>query len=74
MKRELILHGMAWGHLPEFMVSDDLQQGRLLRIGGDALPGRTETLSAARRADLPRGPVAESLWAHIRDHFAGHPY
>lgn len=69
MKRELVLHGMAWGYLPEFMIAEDLTQGRLIRITGPTLPGRTEMLSAARRAEHPHGPVAERLWSHIRDRF-----
>lgn len=65
MKRELILHGLAWGHLPDFMIADDLESRKLIHIGGQYLPGRVETLTAARRRDRPHGPVAKRLWAYV---------
>jgi DNA-binding transcriptional LysR family regulator len=66
MKRELILQGMCWGHLPDFLVEKDLRAGHLVRIGGRHFPGRSETLMASRRSDQPHGPVAERLWRHLR--------
>ncbi|NMO18818.1 LysR family transcriptional regulator [Pyxidicoccus fallax] len=62
MKKELILHGMAWGHLPRFMIESELRDGRLLSIAGRHFPGVTEELVAARRRDRPHGPVASRLW------------
>lgn len=68
MKKELILHGMAWGHLPRFMIEAELRDGRLLSIAGQHFPGVVEELAAARRRDRPHGPVADQLW----DYLAGH--
>jgi DNA-binding transcriptional LysR family regulator len=65
MKKEVILQGMAWGHLPRFLIGQELADGRLLSIAGRHLPGRVEELVAARRRDRPHGPVAEQLWAHL---------
>ena len=67
MKKELILHRMAWGHLPEFMIEDELRVGALISLQGRYLPGRTETLAAMRRIDRPHGPVAEELWGWLTD-------
>lgn len=69
MKRELLLQGLAWGHLPDFMVEADLRDGTLVSLQGHALPGRTETLAAMRRADRPHGPVAEKLWETLKAMF-----
>lgn len=66
IKKELILQGMAWGHLPRFMIEEELADGRLLSIAGKHLPGVVEELVAARRVDRPQGPVAERLWAFLR--------
>lgn len=66
MKKELILHGLAWGHLPAWLIEDELRNGKLISIAGAHLPGRTETLAAVRRRDRPHGPVAEALWAHLK--------
>jgi DNA-binding transcriptional LysR family regulator len=64
-KRELILQGLAWGHLPDFIAELDLREGRLRSLVGPRLPGRSERLVAARIADRPHGPVAERLWSSL---------
>ncbi|WP_296224572.1 LysR family transcriptional regulator [Ralstonia sp. UBA689] len=65
MKKELILHGMAWGHLPRFMIETELREGRLLSIAGRHFPGMVQDLVAARRRDRPHGPVASRLWEFL---------
>ena len=65
MKKELILHAMAWGHLPAFLIEAELRDGALVSLAGPHLPGRRETLSAARRRDRPHGPVADALWSFL---------
>lgn len=65
MKKELILHSMAWGHLPRFMIETELREGRLLSIAGRHFPGVVEDLRAGRRRDRPHGPVAEQLWGYL---------
>jgi DNA-binding transcriptional LysR family regulator len=68
MKKELILHGMAWGHLPRFMIETELRDGHLLSIAGRHFPGVVEELAAARRRDQPHGPVADQLWDFLTHH------
>lgn len=68
MKKELILHGMAWGHLPRFPVEAELRDGRLLSIAGQRFPGVVEELSAARRRDRPHGPVVDRLAEFLAEH------
>lgn len=65
MKKELILHGMAWGHLPHFLIEQELRDGRLASIAGPSMPEHVEDLVAARRADHPHGPVATELWDEL---------
>jgi DNA-binding transcriptional LysR family regulator len=65
MKRELILQAMGWGHMPAFLVAEDLAAGRLVALKGPSLAGGTAEIVAARRRDAPHGPVAEQLWAHV---------
>lgn len=67
MKKELILRGMAWGHLPRFLIDGDLRAGRLISIAGRSFPGIVEELVAARRADYPHGPVAQRLWQFLSE-------
>ncbi|MEB8339560.1 LysR family transcriptional regulator [Streptomyces endophyticus] len=68
MKKELILHGMAWGHVPRFMIETELRNGSLISIAGRHFPGVVEELSAARRRDRPHGPVADQLWDFLARH------
>jgi DNA-binding transcriptional LysR family regulator len=67
MKKEVILQGMGWGHMPDFLVSKELQRGQLLSIKGKHLVGGSVDLVAARRRDVPHGPVAERLWHYVGD-------
>lgn len=65
MKKDFILQGMAWGHLPRFMIGEELRDGRLLSIAGRYFPGIKEELVAARRRGRPLGPVASRLWEYL---------
>ncbi|GAC1042813.1 LysR family transcriptional regulator [Rhizobium sp. No.120] len=68
MKKEIVLRGMAWGHLPRFMIEEELRDGRLISIAGQHFPGMDIDLVAARRRDRPHGPVANRLWDYIQTH------
>jgi DNA-binding transcriptional LysR family regulator len=67
LKREIILQSLAWGHLPHFLIENDLRAGRLLSISGRHLPGKVEELVAARRRDRPHGPVSTRLWTYLQE-------
>jgi DNA-binding transcriptional LysR family regulator len=68
-KKDVIVHGLAWGHLPRFLVEKELRNGKLVSIAGRHLPGSVEALVAARRADVPHGPVAQALWEYFAAHW-----
>lgn len=70
MKKEIIVQGAAWGHLHDFLIEQDLREGRLLSIAGRHLRGGRVELTAARRRDLPHGPVATRLWKHVEEQAA----
>jgi DNA-binding transcriptional LysR family regulator len=65
MKRELILQGMGWGHMPKFLIEQDLRKKRLLDISGKHLRGGMTEIVAARRREAPFGPIASRLWRYI---------
>jgi DNA-binding transcriptional LysR family regulator len=67
MKRELILQGMGWGHMPRYMIEQDLRERRLLSIAGKHFPGSQVDLVAARRREAPHGPIANRLWQFITE-------
>lgn len=68
MKKEVILRGMAWGHLPRFLIEQELHDGRLISLKGQYLTGSVEDLVAARRHDRPHGLVANQLWKLIHEY------
>jgi DNA-binding transcriptional LysR family regulator len=65
MKKEVILQGLAWGHVPRFLIEDELRAGRLLSIAGRHVPGVVDRLAVVRRNDRPHGPVADELWRFL---------
>ena len=70
MKKEIIMQGAAWGDLHDFLIEQELRDGRLLSIAGRHLRGGRLELTAARRRDLPHGPIANRLWQHIGERAA----
>lgn len=65
MKKEVILQRMGWGHLPDFLIADELNSGDLLSIKGQHLVGGSVELVTARRRNVAHGPVAERLWRFV---------
>ena len=63
-KRGLIIAGIGWGNLPFCMVSDDLDEGRMVRMEIDALGPHAETALNGyllHRIDTPLGPAARAV-------------
>ncbi len=71
MKRELILQGMGWGHMPRYLIELDLRAKHLRAITGNHLKGGVAEIVAARRREAPHGPVAQRLWHYIEEEAAG---
>jgi DNA-binding transcriptional LysR family regulator len=67
MKRELILQGMGWGHMPRYLIEQDLRDKRLRAITGKHLKGNRAEIVAARRRESPHGPIANRLWHYIEE-------
>jgi len=67
MKRELILQGMGWGHMPRYLIERDLGDKRLLPITGKHFRGGEVELVAARLRNAPRSPIASRLRQFIGD-------
>ena len=61
-KREVILQGMAWGHMPLFLVEKELKRGKLLSIAGKYIKGITRDIVIARLSENEKGMMAERLW------------
>jgi DNA-binding transcriptional LysR family regulator len=70
MKKELILQGMGWGHMPRYLIEQNLRDGSLLSIAGRHFRGGQAELVVARRRHAPHGPIANRLWQFIADQAA----
>lgn len=62
MKKEVILQGLGWGHMPDFLVEAELKDGRLIALTNSYFRGGIIELVAARRAGRAHGPAASALW------------
>jgi len=65
-KRALILEGLGWGGLPQWMVEADIAQGRLVALDLEPYPPFDYRFFAVHRADTPLRPAA----AWLADRFA----
>jgi DNA-binding transcriptional LysR family regulator len=66
-KHALLLAGVGWGGMPESVVRDDIEAGRLVALDLPDWQAVTYGLSALYRTDTPPGPAAR--W--LIDRFAG---
>lgn len=62
-KKEIIVEGLGWGTLPDFMIEEELETRQLvpLTIENYYRFGESE-IGVVGRADRPFGPVVQSLW------------
>ncbi len=66
-KKAIILQGMAWGHMPDFMIADELETGTLISIAGNAIKGINIDIVVVRLAAGQKGYMAEHLWQYVQD-------
>jgi DNA-binding transcriptional LysR family regulator len=66
-KKDLIVHGMGWGHMPLHLVERELRSGRLVSLEGRHFRRSRLDLVVARRRDAVVGPVARQLWESFAD-------
>ncbi|ARU58901.1 transcriptional regulator [Oleiphilus messinensis] len=69
-KREVIRQGVAWGHMPDFLVEDDIDAGRLLALAGHHVRNHKIDIVIARRSDAEIGPIANNLWTLLKREIA----
>ncbi|MEM7132859.1 MAG: LysR family transcriptional regulator [Chloroflexota bacterium] len=66
-KKEIIVEGLGWGTLPDFMMEEELETQKVvpLEIENYYRVGESE-ICVVGRADRPFGPVVQSLWDSFR--------
>jgi len=63
-KKAVILQEMAWGHMPDFMIADELESGALMSMAGRYIRGNEIDIVVARMAGIHRGIMAGKLWEY----------
>jgi len=61
-KKEIIMQRMAWGHMPSFLIENELKNGELISIEGEYIKGRTLDIVVSRLHKSNYGIMADSLW------------
>jgi len=61
-KKEIIMQRMAWGHMPLFLIKNELKSGKLISIAGKHIKGRTVDIVVSRLLKKRHGIMAERLW------------
>ena len=56
------MQGMAWGHMPLFLVRNELDTGKLISIDGGNIKGVVREIVIARLSEKKKGIMAEKLW------------
>ena len=61
-KKEVIVQKMGWGHMPIFLIEDELKSGALVSIEGKYIKGLKREIVIARLSEKIHGVMANRLW------------
>ncbi len=64
-KREIILAGLGWGHMPEHYVVREIKEGSLIVLDFPDIHSRTLNVNLIRLKKNQFGPVARALWNEL---------
>ena len=72
-KHMLLKEGIGWGYMPEPMVREDVEGGRLILLDMPELKRGSLRLYAIYRTDTPPGPAGSWLISRFQAHAVGAP-
>lgn len=64
-KKEVLLAKMGWGGIPEHLIRDELDRGKLVALNVEGYPPRQSHLYQIRRRDRDTGIVAQTIWEQL---------
>ena len=64
-KKEVILQRMGWGHMPLFLVENELERRELISIDGEYIKGNSVDIVVARLESNRGGAMAKRLWQYF---------
>ena len=65
-KKDIIMAGMGWGGLPEYLIHKELKRGVLVQLNVEGFEVRHAQLYAIRRTDKPVGVIGDALWMALK--------
>lgn len=67
-KKDFIANGMGWGRLPEYLVAEELRQGKLVKLQLEQMQSSVPVaFKLMRYTKQFHGPVCEYLWKAFSD-------
>lgn len=64
-KREIILAGLGWGHLPEQSIEREIKEKKLVVLNFDGVHPRELKVNLIRLKKQQLGPIAKKLWEEL---------
>lgn len=64
-KREIILSGLGWGHLPMNTIEQELKEKKIIILDFEDIHPRDLDINLIRLRKQPFGPVAKKLWDEL---------
>ena len=64
-KREIILAGLGWGHLPAHTIQEEIKRGKLRILNFETVKPRELDINLIRLRKQGLGTVAKSLWEEL---------
>ncbi len=66
-KKEVLMAKMGWGGMPEYVIRNELKQGKLVPLNVEGYPLRHSKLYQIRLRDREIGIVAQSIWEQLSE-------
>lgn len=70
-KLKLLVAGMGWGFMPDYMVAETVQSGALRVLKLPQFPPQAAQIGIVRKRNKVHGPVAVALWNRLRAYADG---
>ena len=67
-KHAFIQSGLGWGQLPEHIVNDEINSGKLVKLDIKNHSDNAIELFLVRRTDKPLGNIAQIVWENLQSH------
>ena len=68
IKKSAIVNGLGWGHMPDFLIQNELADGSLISIAGPYIKEKFIDISCVRLRKPKYGPMETALWNALADY------